>query len=106
MIFMAALYFHFVPEEFMFVHPCSHEYQMIMSVIWKRINDTGKNWRHVYKALTILEYLASHGSERVIDEIRVHIYQISTLSDFQHIDSSRRDSEAVSERNPKVSWLW
>ncbi|GFY92852.1 ENTH/VHS family protein [Actinidia rufa] len=26
-----------------------HEYQMIMSVIWKRINDTGKNWRHVYK---------------------------------------------------------
>ena len=27
----------------------------------------------------------------VIDEIREHIYQISTLSDFQHIDSSRRD---------------
>lgn len=22
---------------------------MIMNVIWKRINDTGKNWRHVYK---------------------------------------------------------
>ena len=83
-----------------------HEYQMIISVIWKQINDTGKNWRHVYKALTILEYLASHGSKRVIDEIRVHIYQISTLSDFQHIDSSRRDREAVSERNLKVSWLW
>ncbi|KAK4750359.1 hypothetical protein SAY87_027808 [Trapa incisa] len=26
-----------------------HEYQVIMSVIWKRINDNGKNWRHVYK---------------------------------------------------------
>jgi len=35
-----------------FKHSCSHEYQMIMSVIWKRINDTGKNWRHVYKVLT------------------------------------------------------
>ncbi|RVW58949.1 Clathrin interactor EPSIN 2 [Vitis vinifera] len=68
-----------------------HEYQMIMSVIWKRINDTGKNWRHVYKALTVLEYLVGHGSERVIDEIREHIYQISTLSDFQYIDSSGRD---------------
>ncbi|XP_028106216.1 clathrin interactor EPSIN 3 isoform X3 [Camellia sinensis] len=68
-----------------------HEYQMIMSVIWKRINDTGKNWRHVYKALTVLEYLVAHGSERVIDEIREHVYQISTLSDFQYIDSGGRD---------------
>ncbi|POO03412.1 ENTH domain containing protein [Trema orientale] len=68
-----------------------HEYQMIMSIIWKRINDTGKNWRHVYKALTVLEYLVAHGSERVIDEIREHAYQISTLSDFQYIDSSGRD---------------
>ncbi|KAL3829236.1 hypothetical protein ACJIZ3_018038 [Penstemon smallii] len=68
-----------------------HEYQMIMSVIWKRINDTGKNWRHVYKALTVLEYLVAHGSERVIDDIREHAYQISTLSDFQYIDSSGRD---------------
>ncbi|KAK7304294.1 hypothetical protein VNO77_45162 [Canavalia gladiata] len=68
-----------------------HEYQMIMAVTWKRINDTGKNWRHVYKALTVLEYLVGHGSERVIDEIREHAYQISTFSDFQYIDSSGRD---------------
>ncbi|KAF3457400.1 hypothetical protein FNV43_RR02057 [Rhamnella rubrinervis] len=68
-----------------------HEYQMIMAVIWKRINDTGKNWRHVYKALTVLEYLVAHGSERVIDDIREHAYQISTLSEFQYIDSGGRD---------------
>ncbi|KAF2300123.1 hypothetical protein GH714_009267 [Hevea brasiliensis] len=68
-----------------------HEYQMIMAVIWKRINDTGKNWRHVYKALTVLEYLVGHGSERVLDEIREHAYQISTLADFQYIDSSGTD---------------
>ncbi|CAM8911673.1 unnamed protein product [Rhodiola kirilowii] len=68
-----------------------HEYQLIMGIIWKRINDTGKNWRHVYKGLTVLEYLVANGSERVIDEIREHAYQISTLSDFQYIDSSGRD---------------
>ncbi|CAH9108862.1 unnamed protein product [Cuscuta europaea] len=68
-----------------------NEYQMVMAVIWKRINDTGKNWRHVYKALTVLEYLVAHGSERVIDETREHAYQISTLSDFQYVDSSGRD---------------
>ncbi|XP_042470183.1 clathrin interactor EPSIN 2-like isoform X2 [Zingiber officinale] len=69
----------------------SHECQMIMNAIWKRINDTGKNWRHVYKALTVLDYLVAHGSERVIDDIKEHTYQISTLSDFQYIDSSGRD---------------
>ncbi|KAL9261285.1 Clathrin interactor EPSIN 2-like protein [Drosera capensis] len=68
-----------------------HEYQMIMAIVWRRISDTGKNWRHVYKALTVLEYLVAHGSERVIDEIREHAYQISTLADFQYIDSSGRD---------------
>ncbi|XP_038991826.1 clathrin interactor EPSIN 2-like isoform X5 [Hibiscus syriacus] len=68
-----------------------HEYQMIMSVIWKRLNDTGKNWRHVYKALTVLEYLVANGSERVIDDIREHSYQVSALSNFQYIDSSGRD---------------
>ncbi|GAB2272639.1 hypothetical protein Dimus_007461 [Dionaea muscipula] len=68
-----------------------HEYQMIMTIIWKRINDTGRNWRHVYKALTVLEYLVANGSERVIEEIKEHAYQISTLSDFQYIDSNGRD---------------
>ncbi|XP_039122136.1 clathrin interactor EPSIN 2-like [Dioscorea cayenensis subsp. rotundata] len=54
-----------------------YECQMIMNVIWKRINDTGKNWRHVYKGLIVLEYLVAHGSERVIDDIKEHSYQIS-----------------------------
>ncbi|KAF3507243.1 hypothetical protein F2Q69_00002178 [Brassica cretica] len=68
-----------------------HEYQLIMGVIWKRLSDTGKNWRHVFKALTVLEYMVGHGSERVIEEIRERAYQISTLSDFQYIDSGGRD---------------
>lgn len=32
-----------------FWHGCSQEYHMIMGVLWKRLNDSGKNWRHVYK---------------------------------------------------------
>uniref|UniRef100_A0A0D9VME2 ENTH domain-containing protein n=1 Tax=Leersia perrieri TaxID=77586 RepID=A0A0D9VME2_9ORYZ len=68
-----------------------HEYMMVMNVVWKRINDTGKNWRHVYKGLIVLDYLVAHGTERVIDDIREHSYQISTLADFQYIDSSGRD---------------
>jgi len=33
------------------------------------------------QALTVLEYLVAHGSERLIDEIRVHAYQISVIYD-------------------------
>ena len=41
----------------------------IMQMIWKRLNDHGKNWRHVYKALVLLEYLIKTGSEKVEFEI-------------------------------------
>lgn len=37
----------------------------IMQMIWKRLNDHGKNWRHVYKSLTLLEYIMKTGSEKV-----------------------------------------
>jgi len=37
----------------------------IMQMVWKRLNDHGKNWRHVYKSLTLLEYIIKTGSEKV-----------------------------------------
>ncbi|KAK4733003.1 hypothetical protein R3W88_025991 [Solanum pinnatisectum] len=45
----------------------------------------------IAQALVVLDYLVASGSERVIDEIREHSYQISALSDFQYIDSSGKD---------------
>lgn len=30
-----------------------------------------------FQGLTVLEYLVAHGSERVVDDIREHAYQIS-----------------------------
>uniref|UniRef100_A0A2K6EQM5 ENTH domain-containing protein n=1 Tax=Propithecus coquereli TaxID=379532 RepID=A0A2K6EQM5_PROCO len=57
----------------------------IMSMVWKRLNDHGKNWQHVYKALTLLDYLIKTGSERV------NIFAIQTLKDFQYIDRDGKD---------------
>ena len=31
------------------------EYPVVMQNVWKRVNESGKNWRIVYKALTLLE---------------------------------------------------
>ncbi|XP_008327616.1 epsin-3 isoform X2 [Cynoglossus semilaevis] len=63
----------------------------VMGMIWKRLNDHGKNWRHVYKALTLLDYLIKTGSERVVQECRENIHSIQTLRDFQYIDRDGRD---------------
>ena len=37
----------------------------VMRMIWKRLNDHGKNWRHVYKSLVLLDYLIKNGNEKV-----------------------------------------
>jgi len=91
-----------------------------MEILEKRLNDKGKNWRHVYKAfitdifwnfikyiyiylyihiyfinlfqsLTVLEYLLYHGSEMVVKYIQNNIYIIKTLRDFQYIDENNQD---------------
>ncbi|XP_016405157.1 epsin-2-like [Sinocyclocheilus rhinocerous] len=63
----------------------------IMTMIWKRLNDHGKNWRHVYKALTLLDYLIKTGSERVALQCKENIFAIQTLKDFQYIDRDGKD---------------
>nr|XP_058139975.1 epsin-3 isoform X3 [Dasypus novemcinctus] len=63
----------------------------VMGMLWRRLNDSGKNWRHVYKALTLLDYLLKTGSERVAHQCRENLYTIQTLKDFQHVDRDGKD---------------
>lgn len=67
------------------------ECQMVMNVLWTRLTETGKEWRYVYKALTVIEYLVAHGSERAVDDIIEHTFQISSLSSFEYVEPSGKD---------------
>lgn len=71
----------------------------IMQMIWKRLNDHGKNWRHVYKALVLLEYLIKTGSEKVAQQCRENIFAIQTLKDFQHIEDNKDQGMNVREKS-------
>lgn len=62
-----------------------------MDMIDKRLNDKGKNWRHVLKALKVLDYCLHEGSELVVTWARQSIYIIKTLREFQYIDEDGRD---------------
>lgn len=67
------------------------DFAEIMSMVWKRLNDSGKNWRHVYKALVVLEYIVKTGSERVGQQCKEQIYSLLTLQDFRFVDKDNKD---------------
>lgn len=70
----------------------------IMSMIWKRTNDHGKNWRHVYKALLLLEYLIKTGSEKVAQQCKENIYAVQTLKEFQYLEEGKDQGTHVREK--------
>ncbi|CAM1502035.1 Fc.00g040190.m01.CDS01 [Cosmosporella sp. VM-42] len=69
----------------------STEFYEIMDMLDKRLNDKGKNWRHVLKALKVLDYCLHEGSELVVTWARQSIYIIKTLREFQYIDEEGHD---------------
>jgi len=90
-----------------------NDFVEIMEMLDKRLNDKGKNWRHVFKVrillivrstyprfavhaqcLTVLDYLLHAGSENVVVYFRDNIYIIKTLKEFQYIDEYSKDQGA------------
>ncbi|KAJ5679716.1 hypothetical protein N7462_007960 [Penicillium macrosclerotiorum] len=68
-----------------------NEFYEIMDMIDKRLNDKGKNWRHVLKSLKVLDYCLHEGSELVVTWARKNVYIIKTLREFQYVDEEGRD---------------
>ncbi|KAF8168921.1 epsin domain-containing protein [Pholiota molesta] len=66
----------------------------IMEMLDKRLNDKGKNWRHVFKSLTVLDYCLHQGSENVVIYFRDNIYVVKTLKEFQYVDEDGKDQGA------------
>ncbi|TCD71090.1 hypothetical protein EIP91_000182 [Steccherinum ochraceum] len=66
----------------------------IMEMLDKRLNDKGKYWRHVFKSLTVLDYLLHSGSENVVIYMKNNVYIIKTLKEFQYIDEYGKDQGA------------
>jgi epsin len=71
----------------------------IMPVIYKRFTEKeASEWRQIYKALQLLEYIIKHGSERVVDDARSHLSMIKMLRNFHFIDDKGKD-QGINVRN-------
>ncbi|ODQ81322.1 hypothetical protein BABINDRAFT_34358 [Babjeviella inositovora NRRL Y-12698] len=62
-----------------------------MDMLDRRLNDKGKNWRHIAKSLTVVEFTLLHGSENVVLWCKDNLYIIKTLREFTYIDGEGRD---------------
>ncbi|CCG84446.1 protein of unknown function [Taphrina deformans PYCC 5710] len=75
------------------------QFNEIMPMIYKRFTEkSAEEWRQIYKALQLLEYLVKNGSERVIDDARSHISTIKMLRNFHYIDEKMKD-QGINVRN-------
>lgn len=80
----------------------TYNYQLlneIMPMIYKRFTEkTAEEWRQIYKALQLLEFLVKNGSERVIDDARSHLTLLKMLRQFHYIDQNGKD-QGINVRN-------
>lgn len=68
-------------------------------MIYRRFTEKAADeWRQIYKALQLLEYLIKHGSERVIDDARSHLTLLKMLRQFHFIDQNGKD-QGINVRN-------
>uniref|UniRef100_UPI0035901FAB epsin-1-like n=1 Tax=Myxine glutinosa TaxID=7769 RepID=UPI0035901FAB len=63
----------------------------VMAMVWKRLSDSGRNWRHVYKSLTLLESLIKLGSEKVASQCQEHMSALKLLREFLFVDRDGKD---------------
>jgi epsin len=71
----------------------------IMPMIYKRFTEkAAEEWRQIYKALQLLEFLIKNGSERVIDDARSHLTLLKMLRQFHFIDQNGKD-QGINVRN-------
>ena len=69
-----------------------HDFNEIMPTIFRRfVEKEAHDWRQIYKALQLLEYIVKNGSERVVDEARAHLSTIKILRNFHYIDEQGKD---------------
>ncbi|WVQ74915.1 hypothetical protein IAR50_004523 [Cryptococcus sp. DSM 104548] len=68
-----------------------NDFVEIMEMLDKRLNDKGKNWRHVFKALTLLDYCLHGGSENVVIYFKDNLYLVKTLKEFVYVDEDGKD---------------
>lgn len=74
----------------------------MLQILIKRINDDGKNWRHIYKSLKVFEFMAIHGSNYALEFSKRNLHYFESLKSFQHFKDSRECGGIIREAATRV----
>jgi epsin len=74
-----------------------------MRSVWSVIGSPdARTWRQTYKGLQLLDILVRNGSERVIDDVRSHMFRIKALQNFEHSENNRDQGAGIREEAKKL----
>ncbi|XP_036945260.1 epsin-2-like [Acanthopagrus latus] len=73
----------------------------IMTMLWKRLKDD-RNWRHIHKSLTLLEYLLKTGDDRVLLKMKDNIYIVKALTEYRFVEKDGKDQGSNVREKAKV----
>ncbi|KAL8279384.1 hypothetical protein RQP46_008196 [Phenoliferia psychrophenolica] len=75
----------------------------IIETINTRLEATGDDWRHVLKALTLLEYLFQNGHSGVLSYYRENPNIIKALKEFKHLEGDKDRGSQVRRKASELS---
>jgi len=78
------------------------DYSKVMDAVWKAIASKPYKWRIIFKGLALLDYLVKHGSERVIEDARDHMYDLRGLSNFSYRADGVEKGSGVREKSKNL----
>eukprot|EP01038_Epipyxis_sp_PR26KG_P012250 gene12250-16423_t len=81
------------------------KYNIIVNLIWSNLEGEGKTWKHIFKTLTLLDFLIKNGAERIIEASRDKIYKIRTLQEYSYYEASVDKGSGVREKAKQICEL-
>ena len=70
-------------------------YSIVMKLLWDNCLDKpdAKTWKHLFKGLTLLEFLIKNGNERIVEGARDKLYRIRQLEHYNYfVDGTDKGS--------------
>ncbi|CAG9319292.1 unnamed protein product [Blepharisma stoltei] len=81
------------------------ERAVIMRCTWEYLKSSPKEWRRIYKALNLAEYLLKFGSASCINEIRDEGFKIRLLQDFSYRENSEERGTGIRDKCKYINQL-
>jgi epsin len=75
---------------------------VILSHCFKLLEDRKKDWRQVFKSLTLLETLLKHGSERCIEDIRTDLWKIQQWKEYRFMEQGKDVAGGIREKATNI----